>query len=41
MNPEKEHYELPEWVKLVNRLLYGERKWDEEKRNFDGRLQET
>ena len=37
MNPEKEEYELPEWVKLVNRLLHGERKWDEEKRNLDRR----
>jgi len=23
MNPEKELFELPEWVKLVNRLLHG------------------
>jgi hypothetical protein len=37
MNPEKELCELPEWVKLVNKLLYGTRKWDEEKRNFDER----
>jgi len=35
MNPDKELRELPEWVKLVNRLLYGERKWDEEKRDLD------
>jgi hypothetical protein len=35
MNPEKEEYELPEWVKLVNKLLYGTRKWDDEKRDFD------
>jgi len=41
MNPEKDPYELPEWVKLVNKLLYGKRKWDEEKRNFEERLQET
>jgi len=26
MNPEKEEYELPEWVKLVNSILYGQRK---------------
>jgi len=31
MNPEEDLRELPEWVKLVNRLLYGKRKWDEEK----------
>jgi len=27
--------ELPEWVKLVNRILYGQRQWEEEKRRFD------
>ena len=27
--------ELPEWVKLVNRTLHGERKWEEEKKHFD------
>lgn len=35
MNREKEVYELPEWVKLVNRILHGSRKWHDEKRNFD------
>jgi len=24
MNTEKEEYELPEWVKLINRLLHGQ-----------------
>jgi len=27
--------ELPEWVKLVNRVLHGPRKWGDEKREFD------
>jgi hypothetical protein len=27
--------ELPEWVNLVNRVLHGQRKWEEEKRKFD------
>ena len=31
---EEELYELPEWVKLVNRILHG-KKWNDEKRNFD------
>jgi hypothetical protein len=34
MNPGKAEAELPEWVKLVNKLLYGTRKWEEKKR-FD------
>jgi len=25
--------ELPEWVKLVNRILHGQMKWEEEKRS--------
>ena len=36
MNSDKELHELPEWVKLVNRLLHGEKKRDGEKRNLDG-----
>ena len=32
----QDEYELPEWVKLVNRILHGQRKWEEEKRKFDG-----
>lgn len=35
MNREKELYELPEWVKLVNSVLHGRRKWEDEKRDFD------
>jgi hypothetical protein len=27
--------EIPEWVKLVNRILHGPRKWEEERRDFD------
>lgn len=32
MNREKE---LPEWMKLVNKVLQGQRKWEEEKKEFD------
>ena len=32
---DKEDVELPVWVKFVNKLLHGRRKWEEEKRNFD------
>jgi len=35
MNREEELYELPEWVKFVNKVLHGRRKWEEEKLNFD------
>jgi len=35
MDREKELYELPEWVKLVNKVLHGLRKWEEEKSRFD------
>ena len=28
--------EPPEWVKLVNKILHGQRKWEEEKMRFDG-----
>jgi hypothetical protein len=35
MNPDKPDEELPEWVKLVNRLLHGPRKCNEEKNIFD------
>jgi len=35
MNQEKELCELPEWVKLVNRVLHGRRKWEEKKWSFD------
>jgi ABC-type amino acid transport substrate-binding protein len=31
--------ELPEWVKLVNRILHRQRKWEEEKRRFDRGLE--
>jgi len=37
MNQEKDLYELPEWVKFVNRVLHGRRKWEEEKERFNGR----
>jgi len=33
---DKENIELPEWVKFVNRILHGRRKWEEEKKKFDG-----
>jgi len=36
MNPEKELCELPEWVKLVNSILYGTGEGEEEKKRFDG-----
>jgi hypothetical protein len=35
MNPKEELCELPEWVKLVNKLLHSERNWEQGKRNFD------
>jgi len=35
MHQEKELYELPEWVKLVNRILHGSRKREEEKKKFN------
>jgi hypothetical protein len=35
MNHEKELYELPEWVKLVNKLLYGARNWEDEKKHLN------
>jgi len=35
MNREEEFCDLPEWVKLVNRILHGRRKWEEEKKAFD------
>jgi len=31
MNPDEPEEELPEWVKLVNRLLHGERESKDEK----------
>ena len=31
MDSDKELHELPEWVKLVNRLLHGERESKDEK----------
>ena len=34
MNTDKELHEPSEWVKLVNRLLYGERKRNEGKWTF-------
>jgi len=35
MNPDEPEEELPEWVKLVNRLLHGRRNWEEEKSILD------
>lgn len=32
---EEELYELPEWVKLVNRVLKGEKRLEDERPNFD------
>lgn len=34
MNREEELYELPEWVKLVNRVLKGEKRLEDEKSDF-------
>jgi len=36
MNREKEFYDLPEWVKFVNKLLHRRGKWEEEKERFKG-----
>lgn len=35
MNREEELYELPEWVKLVNSVLKGEKRLEDEKQDFD------
>lgn len=32
---EEELYELPEWVKLVNRVIRGEKRLEDEKPDFD------
>jgi len=31
MNQEEELYELPEWVKLVNRVIRGEKRLEDER----------
>lgn len=35
MNREEELYELPEWVKLVNKVLRAEKRLEDEKPDFD------